>query len=97
MKPKVKICCIQDAAEARLALAAGADALGFVSAMPSGPGPISEALIAELEIPSRLSHIGVRKEDIPLLAEMAQNDLCMLTNPYCYPKEEIEALYLEAW
>jgi phosphoribosylanthranilate isomerase len=31
--------------EARMAIAAGADALGLVSAMPSGPGPISEELI----------------------------------------------------
>jgi len=36
------------AAEVRLAVAAGADALGFVSAMPSGPGPIEESLIAVL-------------------------------------------------
>jgi phosphoribosylanthranilate isomerase len=36
------------AAEVRLAIEAGADALGFVSAMPSGPGPIDESLIAEL-------------------------------------------------
>jgi phosphoribosylanthranilate isomerase len=34
--------------EALLAIDAGADALGLVSAMPSGPGPISEALIAEI-------------------------------------------------
>jgi phosphoribosylanthranilate isomerase len=36
------------AQEVRLAIAAGADALGFVSAMPSGPGPIDDTLIAEL-------------------------------------------------
>jgi phosphoribosylanthranilate isomerase len=35
-------------AEAQLAIAAGADAVGLVSAMPSGPGPIDEALIAEI-------------------------------------------------
>ena len=34
--------------EVWLAVRAGADALGFVSAMPSGPGPIEEALIAQL-------------------------------------------------
>ena len=34
--------------EARLAVQAGASALGLVSAMPSGPGPIEEALIAEI-------------------------------------------------
>lgn len=43
--PRVKVCCIESVEEARLAIAAGADALGLVSAMPSGPGVISEALI----------------------------------------------------
>ena len=44
----VKICCIADLQEARLAVSAGASAIGLVSAMPSGPGPISEELIAEI-------------------------------------------------
>ena len=34
--------------DVQLAISAGAHALGFVSAMPSGPGPIDEALIARL-------------------------------------------------
>ena len=34
--------------EAELALAAGADALGFVMRMPSGPGPISETLARDI-------------------------------------------------
>ena len=34
--------------EVELAISAGAHALGFVSAMPSGPGPIDEDLIARL-------------------------------------------------
>lgn len=42
----VKICCIADLQEARLAVSAGASAIGLVSAMPSGPGPIPEELIA---------------------------------------------------
>ena len=46
MKPYVKICCIASRAEAQLASALGASALGLVSAMPSGPGPIADALIA---------------------------------------------------
>jgi phosphoribosylanthranilate isomerase len=46
--PLVKICCIKSAAEARLALAHGAAALGLVSHMPSGPGVIGENLIAEI-------------------------------------------------
>lgn len=45
---RIKICCIAGIEEARLALAAGADALGLVSAMPSGPGVISEDRIAEV-------------------------------------------------
>lgn len=44
----VKICCIASIDEARLAVSAGASAIGLVSAMPSGPGPISEELIAEI-------------------------------------------------
>ena len=47
-RPAVKICCIASLAEARLAIAAGAQALGLVSAMPSGPGVIDEGLIAEI-------------------------------------------------
>jgi phosphoribosylanthranilate isomerase len=46
--PFVKVCCIADLDEARLAIGAGASALGLVSAMPSGPGPIGEDLIADI-------------------------------------------------
>ncbi|GCL64747.1 phosphoribosylanthranilate isomerase [Pseudaquabacterium pictum] len=45
-RPLVKICCIASVDEARLAVAAGAQALGLVSAMPSGPGVIDETTIA---------------------------------------------------
>ena len=45
---RVKICCIASVDEAWLAISAGASALGFVSKMPSGPGPIEEELIAEI-------------------------------------------------
>jgi phosphoribosylanthranilate isomerase len=48
MKTRLKICCIASVAEARLAIAAGADAIGLVAAMPSGPGPIDDALIADI-------------------------------------------------
>ena len=48
MRTRVKICCISSVAEAEAAVAAGADAIGLVSAMPSGPGVIGEALIAEI-------------------------------------------------
>jgi phosphoribosylanthranilate isomerase len=45
---RIKICCIQSEAEARLAIARGADALGLVGTMPSGPGPIDDQLIAAI-------------------------------------------------
>lgn len=47
-RTRIKVCCIASVAEARTAIDAGADAVGLVSAMPSGPGPIEEALIAEI-------------------------------------------------
>jgi phosphoribosylanthranilate isomerase len=55
--PRVKICCIASIDEAWLAIDHGASALGFVSRMPSGPGPIEEELIAEIipRIPAGIS------------------------------------------
>jgi phosphoribosylanthranilate isomerase len=46
--PRVKICCIASLEEAQLAIDAGAAALGLVSAMPSGAGPIPEPRIAAI-------------------------------------------------
>ena len=48
MPPRIKICCIASRDEASLAIRHGASALGLVSAMPSGPGPIDEDLIADI-------------------------------------------------
>jgi phosphoribosylanthranilate isomerase len=47
-QPRVKICCIASHDEAKLAIEHGAAALGLVSTMPSGPGVISDPLIAEI-------------------------------------------------
>lgn len=43
MRTRIKICCIASAAEARSAAVAGADAIGVVGAMPSGPGVVDAA------------------------------------------------------
>jgi phosphoribosylanthranilate isomerase len=48
MRTRLKVCCIASRAEAAAAVAAGADALGLVGAMPSGRGPIPDALAAEI-------------------------------------------------
>lgn len=47
-KPRVKICCIGSIDEAWTAIRLGASALGLVSEMPSGPGPIPEELIRRI-------------------------------------------------
>jgi phosphoribosylanthranilate isomerase len=46
--PRVKVCCIASEGEAALAVRMGASALGLVSRMPSGPGPIPESCIRDI-------------------------------------------------
>jgi phosphoribosylanthranilate isomerase len=48
MTTAIKICCIASVDEMKMAVDHGATALGFVSRMPSGPGPIAESLIASI-------------------------------------------------
>ena len=47
-RPKIKICCISSLEEAFLAIKHGADALGLVGNMPSGPGVIADELISQI-------------------------------------------------
>ena len=48
VQTKVKICCISSIPEALLAMHYGADAIGLVGKMPSGPGPIEDELIRSI-------------------------------------------------
>ncbi len=48
MRTRIKVCCIASVDEARTAIALGADAVGLVAEMPSGPGPIPDDLIATI-------------------------------------------------
>ena len=48
--PKIKICCINSISEAKIAIRYGADAIGLVGKMPSGPGPIEDELIRSIAI-----------------------------------------------
>ncbi|MBI1352819.1 MAG: phosphoribosylanthranilate isomerase [Acidobacteria bacterium] len=48
MRTRFKICCMGSVEEAALAVAVGADAVGLVGAMPSGPGPIPDELAREI-------------------------------------------------
>lgn len=42
MRTRVKICCMASPSEVRAAAVAGADCIGAVGPMPSGPGPIDD-------------------------------------------------------
>lgn len=48
MRVRIKICCISSVEEAKLAIKMGADALGLVGKMPSGPGLIADELIESI-------------------------------------------------
>ena len=48
MGTRIKICCIASVEEAEMAINHGADAVGLVAKMPSGPGPIADELIADI-------------------------------------------------
>ena len=48
MKTKVKICCISSKEEAQQAIKYGANGLGLVGNMPSGPGVIGDDLINDI-------------------------------------------------
>ena len=47
-RPRLKVCCIASVEEARAAVRLGADAVGLVGPMPSGPGVIASARIAQV-------------------------------------------------
>lgn len=50
MRTRIKICCIASAKEAAQAIAAGADAIGLVGPMPSGPGTIDTTTARDIAL-----------------------------------------------
>lgn len=50
MRTRIKICCISSIKEAITAISLGADAIGLVARMPSGPGPIPDELIRQISL-----------------------------------------------
>jgi phosphoribosylanthranilate isomerase len=73
---RVKICCIRSVEEARRAVAQGASALGLVSAMPSGPGPIPDeriaAIAATVPPPVATFLLTCRQEAAAVIAQQRQ-------------------------
>ena len=53
-------------------------------------------LSKDVGIPSGLKELGVKEEDLPILAENALKDACGFTNPRKATKEEIIKIYKEA-
>ena len=79
MLPRFKVCCIQSIAEARLAIAHGASALGLVSAMPSGPGVLEEDQIRAIATsvpPPVATFLLTSLTDASLLIEQARYCAC---------------------
>lgn len=71
-RPRVKICCISSIEETWMAIRYGASAIGLVSAMPSGPGVITEELIAEITAqvpPSVATFLLTSKQDAASIIE----------------------------
>ena len=92
-KPRVKICCIGSLEEAHLAISYGASAVGLVSEMPSGPGVISEQLIAEIAVrvpPPIATFLLTCKEDAAVIISQQRRcrvntiQLCDRVAPHVY-------------
>jgi alcohol dehydrogenase len=53
-------------------------------------------LSADVGIPAGLTELGVKEEDLPIMAENAQKDACGLTNPRCPTLEDVIQIYKNA-
>lgn len=79
MRTRIKICCMAGVEEARLAIRYGADAVGLVSAMPSGPGPIDEELIAHIRAhvpPPVATFLLTCRQDAASIVEQLRRTRC---------------------
>jgi alcohol dehydrogenase len=55
-----------------------------------------QTLSADVGIPGGLTELGVKKEDLPVMAENAQKDACGLTNPRCPSLDDVIGIYANA-
>jgi len=96
---RFKICCIASIEEAALARRAGAHALGLVSAMPSGPGPIPDELIAGIAAtvpPPTRTFLLTSRTDAASIADQARR--CGVTTLQLVDRvEEGAHAALRAW
>ena len=94
--PLVKVCCISSLTEAKRALKAGADLLGLVSEMPSGPGVISLELISKIR-----AELASDTKTVLLTSKLTSQDILAqhkIANTWglqivdALPKDELKAL-----
>jgi phosphoribosylanthranilate isomerase len=87
--PQVKICCIASIDEAIMAIRYGASAIGLVSAMPSGPGPIPEELIHRIvtSLPPKVNTFLLTSLTDPS-AIIAQHRRCLTTTLQLCDRQE---------
>jgi alcohol dehydrogenase len=55
-----------------------------------------QTLSADVAIPGGLDELGVKEEDLKIMAENAQKDACGLTNPRCPKLEDVIQIYKNA-
>jgi len=55
-----------------------------------------QTLSADIGIPAGLGSLGVKEEDLKVMAENAQKDACGLTNPRCPTLEDVIQIYRNA-
>ena len=55
-----------------------------------------DRLAADVGVPRGLAQLGVRDEDLPILAKNALQDACMSTNPRPADEAQMQALFRAA-
>jgi alcohol dehydrogenase len=55
-----------------------------------------QTLSVDIGIPAGLDQLGVKEEDLKIMAENAQNDACGLTNPRCPNLDDVIQIYKNA-
>ncbi len=89
------IACPDRFADIAVALGENVEGLSTVDAAAKAIAAIRK-LSADIGIPSGLSSLNVKEEDLPVMAENAQKDACMATNPRKANLNEVIGLFKAA-
>ncbi len=89
------IACPERFADIAVAMGENIDGLSVIEAAEVAMESIKR-LAKDVGIPSGLKELGVKEEDLPILAENALKDACGLTNPRTATKEEIIQIFKNA-